>query len=318
MRSSALLVAILAAGCVPAPPEDARAGAAVLDALGDEAAAWKAAEEEAQAAFAAGDWGGAAARLEAKVSLYPGTMSARLREPRRRDLYNLACARALGGRTAEAMDALEQAVGDGFGEIGFDHLAGDPDLESLHGEPRWKALLRRLSWNGEVAVTCAAGDAAPRLPLVVKVRVGRSCLDHDPPLEGAVVAVPVPPYSLGPFLFEWTTRIDPGERAAEKAALAVEVGTKAFPVIQGRTILFASGKEAVRVAWEVLLRRPDLFTAAILDGPTPPPWVLLDRGVERVKARLLATGPDGVPDPRVPVKVAVAGPLPGGLFEALR
>jgi len=67
--------------------------------------------------------------------------------------YNLACARARLGQHAEALDALERAVAAGYRDA--DHLAADPDLESLHGHERFAALLAGLR---------AAAPAAGRSP----------------------------------------------------------------------------------------------------------------------------------------------------------
>lgn len=57
--------------------------------------------------------------------------------------YNLACALALRGRSAEAMRELEQAVEAGFDD--FRHIEEDPDLESLRELPVFRALLARLA-----------------------------------------------------------------------------------------------------------------------------------------------------------------------------
>jgi len=56
--------------------------------------------------------------------------------------YNLACSLALSGLKDEALQRLEEAL-----ELGYDDgpaMANDPDLESLRGEPRFEALLKRL------------------------------------------------------------------------------------------------------------------------------------------------------------------------------
>jgi len=54
--------------------------------------------------------------------------------------YNLACAHALKGSTDEAFRALRAALEGGYDDP--DHMADDEDLESLHGDPRFDALLR--------------------------------------------------------------------------------------------------------------------------------------------------------------------------------
>jgi tetratricopeptide (TPR) repeat protein len=68
------------------------------------------------------------------VRLVPGEPTAR---------YNLACSLALLGHREEALESLETAV-----ELGYDdpdHLLGDEDLASLREEPRFRALVGRLT-----------------------------------------------------------------------------------------------------------------------------------------------------------------------------
>jgi len=57
-------------------------------------------------------------------------------------LYNSACIFAVQGEREQALDALEKAVDLGFGLR--DWLANDPDLASLHGDPRFEALLNKV------------------------------------------------------------------------------------------------------------------------------------------------------------------------------
>ena len=54
-------------------------------------------------------------------------------------LYNVACLFALEGRREEALGCLEEAFSGGFGNREW--IAHDPDLDSLRGDPRFKALL---------------------------------------------------------------------------------------------------------------------------------------------------------------------------------
>lgn len=68
-------------------------------------------------------------------------------------LYNLACFNALLGNKEEALDWIEQAVEKGFFAPG--KISTDSDLESLHGEPRFKAALKRAAEN---AMLYAADD----------------------------------------------------------------------------------------------------------------------------------------------------------------
>ncbi len=57
--------------------------------------------------------------------------------------YNLACSYALTGRKEEALDTLEEALGLGFEDLEL--LRNDEDLETLHTEPRFEAIERRLA-----------------------------------------------------------------------------------------------------------------------------------------------------------------------------
>jgi tetratricopeptide (TPR) repeat protein len=54
-------------------------------------------------------------------------------------LYNMACARALDGKTAEALTLLDQSIKTG--SVDADHMAEDADLITLHGEKRFDELL---------------------------------------------------------------------------------------------------------------------------------------------------------------------------------
>ncbi|MBI4602675.1 MAG: hypothetical protein HY721_12020 [Planctomycetes bacterium] len=58
-------------------------------------------------------------------------------------LYNLACAYALsGGKSEEALEALEASVKAGFDD--HEHIEKDPDLESLREHPRYQRLLEEM------------------------------------------------------------------------------------------------------------------------------------------------------------------------------
>lgn len=53
--------------------------------------------------------------------------------------YNLACSLALAGRADEAIDSLSRAILLGYDDLA--HMESDPDLESLHDNPDFQALL---------------------------------------------------------------------------------------------------------------------------------------------------------------------------------
>ncbi|MBP7830751.1 MAG: hypothetical protein KA248_12630 [Kiritimatiellae bacterium] len=57
-------------------------------------------------------------------------------------LYNLACSYALTARPDEALLTLERAVRAGYHDA--DWMGRDRDLKSLHADPRFRALLRKV------------------------------------------------------------------------------------------------------------------------------------------------------------------------------
>lgn len=82
------------------------------------------------------------------------------------DSYNAACCHALGAAPDRAFASLGRAVDDGFRDGA--HLANDPDLASLHADPRWPPLVDlvtaraaeyRAKVNGELADLYTADQA---------------------------------------------------------------------------------------------------------------------------------------------------------------
>ena len=57
-------------------------------------------------------------------------------------LYNLGCVYSLAGASNEAIDHLDRAIQNGFGQREW--LENDSALDSLRAEPRFQALLRKL------------------------------------------------------------------------------------------------------------------------------------------------------------------------------
>jgi len=53
--------------------------------------------------------------------------------------YNLACSLARAGRADEAIDCLSRAILLGYDDLS--HMESDPDLESLHDHPDFRALV---------------------------------------------------------------------------------------------------------------------------------------------------------------------------------
>ncbi len=59
------------------------------------------------------------------------------------DVYDAACCQALVGEKDNAFSSLQRASALGFKDV--KHLQKDPDLEALHGDPRWTELVARVS-----------------------------------------------------------------------------------------------------------------------------------------------------------------------------
>ena len=57
--------------------------------------------------------------------------------------YNLACSLALLDRTGEALDALARAIDLGYDD--GDWMRTDTDLQSIRGDERFQALLKKLA-----------------------------------------------------------------------------------------------------------------------------------------------------------------------------
>ncbi len=58
-------------------------------------------------------------------------------------LYNVACNYAIMGRVEDSLEYLEHVVENGT--VSLDWMRNDSDLESLHGHPRYEALLAQVS-----------------------------------------------------------------------------------------------------------------------------------------------------------------------------
>ena len=62
--------------------------------------------------------------------------------------YNLACSFALVGRRDEALQALGRAIELGYREP--EHMAADPDLESIRDDPRFAKLVDELETEADL------------------------------------------------------------------------------------------------------------------------------------------------------------------------
>ena len=61
-------------------------------------------------------------------------------------LYDLGCVTAHEGRKTEAISFLNEAVDHGLPAYGDLAIEQDPDLNSLHGDPRFAALVAHAKW----------------------------------------------------------------------------------------------------------------------------------------------------------------------------
>ncbi|MHC4379346.1 MAG: TPR end-of-group domain-containing protein [Planctomycetota bacterium] len=89
----------------------------------------------AERAFALSELG----RYSESLELDRSVVSSQPEDPTAR--YNLACSLCLVGELDAALDELERALALGYRDQAF--LAEDPDLQALHGHPRFDALLAR-------------------------------------------------------------------------------------------------------------------------------------------------------------------------------
>ena len=80
-------------------------------------------------------------------------------------LYNVACARALSGKSADALKLLEQSITTG--SVDAEHMQNDPDLMTLHKEARFDQLVTLAEdltlhdggwWNGDGKWTWKGND----------------------------------------------------------------------------------------------------------------------------------------------------------------
>ena len=75
--------------------------------------------------------------------------------------YNAACSSALAGRKDAAFAQLRQAIGAGYTRV--DAIRADADLASLHGDPRFDALLADAA-RRELATTRMWSNSAWKTP----------------------------------------------------------------------------------------------------------------------------------------------------------
>jgi tetratricopeptide (TPR) repeat protein len=66
-------------------------------------------------------------------------------------MYNLACVLARGGRRAEAISLLREAIDHGLPPNPRARMANDPDLQALHGDSRFAAIVAQAQKTGEAS-----------------------------------------------------------------------------------------------------------------------------------------------------------------------
>lgn len=82
-------------------------------------------------------------RFTQSAALYTQALP-RVQESERADLeFSLACAQALSGDRTGAFKSLDLSVEDGL--IDRKSTESAKDLDSLHGDPRWRALIERMT-----------------------------------------------------------------------------------------------------------------------------------------------------------------------------
>lgn len=168
MTRLALLLALCAGGCdrssakqpAPEPP------VAIAD------------PKQAAAAHAAGDWARCATLWLAVAGTTRGEAMAG-------PLYDAACCQARGGDRDAAFATLARAVAHGLTEPG---IADDPDLASLHADPRWRALLAQVA-DARARAEAAVAEPALRQTLLALEREDQDARDgNDEQLVAAVDA----------------------------------------------------------------------------------------------------------------------------------
>lgn len=87
--------------------------------------------------LARGEYDQAIKELQTAIQLRPDYVQAH---------YNLACAYALKGKANLALQALTQAIRYGLRDPQF--IQNDPDLQTLHSDPRFASLIQRLQTPG--------------------------------------------------------------------------------------------------------------------------------------------------------------------------
>ena len=141
--------------------------------------------------------------------------------------YNQACCCSKLGKTGEALDALEKAIGHGYLDI--DHMNMDSDLDPIRGEARYKSILGSLTYNEvfETYVAPTAGDGPSPLILVLHERGGneKKAIEQYKTVADrmkAVMVAPRAPLNGGADRYGWQKTTSDDEDGLRKISFALE------------------------------------------------------------------------------------------------
>lgn len=253
---AALAAALLLAGPFPLLAQD------------DPVAASRAAYADAVRAYQARDYPGFLRHAE---------LAARLRPAHGGALYNLACARALAGDTAGALDALRRYAGLGYAG----DAAADADLASLRGLAAFDSL-----------GTALAANARP----IVLSRRAFTLDERDLLTEGIGYDARTRAFYVGSVHRRKILRVDP----AGRTSLLADGARAGFLAPMGMSV-----DAARRVLWVATAARPQMMGYAPADSLRSA-LVRIDLTSGRVTGRF-EVPPDGAPHVLGDVIVSSAG-----------
>lgn len=225
--------------------------------------------------------------------------------------YNAACGLALAGDLARAEGWLERAVelGLGLSDERFEGMRRDPDLARLHGRPAWAELVAR-SEAGRSAARDAQRAARPRAPAgpdaprgVLVVLHGEGTRPAGPWTAladelGLALFAPPGPRPLGEAYREgrrWFEDMASFLRHPEATSAPLLEGLRARLLeagLGGLPVVVAGEGQGALVAFDLLLRAPDLARGALLiEGPPHPRFTPeAARRTRMARARVLLVG----------------------------
>lgn len=82
------------------------------------------------------------------------------------DRYNAACAWSLAGNTDSAIAYLQVAANGRY--TSYNHLVLDPDLDALHKDARWGAIVKKVNENRFISLSAANIDLLYQLDTVMQ------------------------------------------------------------------------------------------------------------------------------------------------------